>query len=279
MLIITQGYVEEYDWIIPYLIGFLILWFLYIFFRIYENWYAKKYDRLIYRDIIIFRTLSRKQKKILSNEFHFYTLLTSKEKRRFEHRIASFIKDKEFVGRDDLEVTDRMIVLISAVGCMLTFGRKNYKYKLIDYILIYPKAFYSSMNGEYHKGEFNPREKALVLSWEDFEEGYRITDDNLNLGIHEFMHALQLGAKQSSDVDALRFERQFQKILRRLTDQDLKDKLDEVKYFRAYAFTNEFEFMAVLAEYFIESPKDFATHFPQLYAYQKCLLNFNFAGY
>lgn len=279
MLIITQGYVEEYDWLIPYLIGFLILWFLYTFFRIYENWYANKNDRLLYRDIFVFRKLSRKRIKMLSNEFHFYTLLTPKEKKRFEHRVASFIKDKEFIGRDNLEVTDRMIVLISAIGCMLTFGRKNYKYKLIDYVLIYPKAFFSSMNEEYHKGEFNPREKALVLSWEDFENGYRITDDNLNLGIHEFMHALQLGAKQSSDVDALRFERQFQKILRRLTDQDLKDKLDEVRYFRAYAFTNQFEFMAVLAEYFIESPKDFKTHFPQLYAYQKCLLNFDFAGY
>jgi len=278
-MIIIQGYVEEYDWLIPYLLGGLALWFLYIFFRIYENWYANKNDRLIYRDLFIYRKLSRKQIEILSNEFSFYVQLTQKEKRRFEHRVATFIKDKEFVVRDNLELTDRMVVLIAAVGCMLTFGRKNYRYKLIDYILIYPEAFYSSMNEDYHKGEFNPKEKVLVLSWEDFEKGYRITDDNLNLGIHEFMHALQLGAKKSNDIDALRFERQFQKILKRLSDQDLKDKLDEVKYFRAYAFTNQFEFMAVLAEYFIESPQDFKMHFPQLYAYQKCLLNFNFEGY
>jgi len=264
-MIIIQGYVEEYDWLIPYLLGGLALWFLYIFFRIYENWYANKNDRLIYRDLFIYRKLSRKQIEILSNEFSFYVQLTQKEKRRFEHRVATFIKDKEFVVRDNLELTDRMVVLIAAVGCMLTFGRKNYRYKLVDYILIYPEAFYSSMNEDYHKGEFNPKEKVLVLSWEDFEKGYRITDDNLNLGIHEFMHALQLGAKKSNDIDALRFERQFQKILKRLSDQDLKDKLDEVKYFRAYAFTNQFEFMAV--------------HFPQLYAYQKCLLNFNFEGY
>lgn len=278
-MLLIQGYVYEYDWLIPYVLGALGLWVLYILFRIFENWYANKYDRLLYRDVFIFRTLSRKQKEILTEEFHFYSLLRSKEKKRFEHRVASFIKDKEFVGRDDLEVTDRMIILIAAVGCMLTFGRKNYKYALVDYILIYPKAFYSNTNAEYHKGEFNPREKALVLSWEDFEMGYRITDDNLNLGIHEFMHALQLDAKRSNDIDGLRFERQFQKILRRLTDQELKDKLDEVKYFRAYAFTNQFEFMAVLAEYFIESPEDFKLHFPELYEYQKCLLNFNFAGY
>lgn len=278
-MLIIQGYVKEYDWLIPYLLGGLGLWVLYIFFKIFENGYANKFDRLLYRDVFIFRTLSRKQKETLSKEFSFYTSLTTKEKKRFEHRVASFIKDKEFVGRDGLVVTDAMKVLIAAVGCMLSFGRKNYKYTLIDHILIYPKVFYSSANDDYHKGEFNPKDKVLVLSWEDFELGYRITDDNLNLGIHEFMHALQLEAKKSNDIDSVRFERQFQKILRRLTDQDLKDKLDEVSYFRAYAFTNQFEFMAVLAEYFIESPEDFKLHFPQLYAYQKCLLNFDFTGY
>ncbi|MFT5893039.1 MAG: Mlc titration factor MtfA (ptsG expression regulator) [Dokdonia sp.] len=278
-MLITQQYISEYEWLIPYIFGVLGLWVLYILFRFFENWYANTFDRLLYRDIFVFRKLSRKQKETLTKEFSFYTLLTTKEKRRFEHRVASFIKDKEFIGRENLEVTDPMKVLIAAVGCMLTFGRKNYKYALVDHILIYPKVFYSSTNDDYHKGEFNPRQKALVLSWEDFEIGYRITDDNLNLGIHEFMHALQLDAKQRNDIDGLRFERQFQKILRRLTDQDLKDKLDEVAYFRAYAFTNQFEFMAVLAEYFIESPKDFKRHFPQLYAYQKCLLNFDFADY
>lgn len=278
-MLLFQVNVNEYGWLIPLVSGVLGVWVLYLIFGIFENLYANAYDRLLYRDLFIFRTLSRKQKEILTKEFHFYSVLTSKEQKRFEHRVASFIKDKEFVGRDDVEVTDRMIVLIAAVGCMLTFGRKHYKYALVDYILIYPTAFYSNTNDDYHKGEFNPREKALVLSWEDFEIGYRITDDNLNLGIHEFMHALQLDAKRSNEVDALRFERQFDKILRRLTNQELKDKLDEVQYFRAYAFTNQFEFMAVLAEYFIESPEDFKRHFPQLYEYQKRLLNFDFAGY
>lgn len=278
-MLLFQVNVNEYGWLIPLVSGALGVWVLYLIFGIFENLYANTYDKLLYRDLFIFRTLSRKQKEILTKEFHFYSVLTSKEQKRFEHRVASFIKDKEFVGRDDLKVTDRMIVLIAAVGCMLTFGRKHYKYALVDYILIYPTAFYSNINADYHKGEFNPREKALVLSWEDFEIGYRITDDNLNLGIHEFMHALQLDAKRSNDVDALRFERQFDKILQRLTNQELKDKLDEVQYFRAYAFTNQFEFMAVLAEYFIESPEDFKQHFPQLYEYQKRLLNFDFAGY
>ena len=113
----------------------------------------------------------------------------------------------------------------------------------------------------------------------DFEEGYEITDDNLNLGIHEFMLAMQLESRQSKDIDALRFTKQFQNILVQLTDKELKVKLDETPYFRAYAFTNQYEFMAVLAEYFIESPMEFKTHFPNLYNHTQKLLNFTFAGY
>jgi Mlc titration factor MtfA (ptsG expression regulator) len=165
------------------------------------------------------------------------------------------------------------------VGCKLSFGRRNYEYSLIEHILVYPGQFYSTENDAQHLGEFNPAKGALVLSWVDFEKGYQITNDNRNLGIHEFMHAMQMEAIQSGDLDSARFSKQFQKILHRLSHQDVKDKLDETRYFRAYAFTNQFEFMAVIAEYFLESPTDFKTHFPQLYGHTRKLLNYKFTGY
>lgn len=271
--------VEDTLWLAPYAYAIVLLGFGLFLFRIFENWYSGSFDKPLFRHYLVYKEISKEQEHILATEFHFYKLLSKKHKRQFRHRVATFIADKKFVGRENLEVTDRMKVLIAAVGCMLSFGRKHYEYSLIDYVLIYPDEFYSTMNDHHHKGEFNPREKALVLSWKDFEKGYRITDDNLNLGIHEFMHAMQLEARKSRDLDAARFTKQFQNILKRLTHQDVKDKLDETSYFRAYAFTNQYEFMAVLAEYFIESPTDFKAHFPQLYEHTQKLLNFRFAGY
>jgi len=162
---------------------------------------------------------------------------------------------------------------------MLSFGRKNYKFNLIEFILIYPKEFYSKVNNAYHKGEFNPKGRALVISWKDFEEGYQITNDNLNLGIHEFMHAMQLEAKRGGDGDSDRFEKQFQNILKQLTKPEIKDKLIATQYFRDYAFTNQYEFMSVMTEYFFESPQEFKKQFPELYGYTKKLLNFNFGDY
>lgn len=266
-------------WLAPYAYAIVLLGFVLFLFRVFENWYAATYNKPLFRHYWVYKKITPEQERVLENEFYFYTLLSEKHKRQFRHRIASFIGAKKFVGRDGLEVTLRMKTLIAAVGCMLSFGRKYYDYELIDFILIYPEEFYSVMNDHHHKEEFNPRERALVFSWRHFEEGYRITDDKLNLGIHEFMHAMQLEAKKSRDIDATRFAKQFQNILKTLTRQEVKDRLDETQYFRQYAFTNQYEFMAVLAEYFIESPKDFKEHFPQLYDHTRKLLNFQFAGY
>lgn len=267
------------DWLAPYAYGIVFLGILLFLFRIFESIYAARFNKPLVRHYYTFRKLRADQLKVLNTEFEFYRKLNRKHKRQFQHRVATFIKDKEFIGRDDLIVSERMKILVAAVGCMLSFGRKNYLYTVIHFILIYPKEFYSNINQAYHKGEINPSGRALVLSWEDFEAGLADGHDNINLGIHEFMHAMQLEAKRSGDSDSDRFQIQFQNILKRLTHQEVKDNLDRTRFFRTYAFTNQYEFMAVLAEYFIESPKAFKDNFPDLYGYTKNLLNFKFAGY
>lgn len=270
--------VSETIFLIPYVLSAFGLWVLFIGFRFYEVWYSNRTDKVLYRDLLVFRTLSRKQKKILST-FHFYTLVSPKEQRRFEHRVKVFISETNFIGREQLVITEEIEILVAATAIMLTFGRKNYAYNYVDTVLIYPKAFYSLANEAYHKGEFNPMQKTIVFSWEDFREGYRITDDNLNVGIHEFVHALQIGAKKEVNVDSLRFERVYQRILRLLMSPEIKAKIAKDAYFRSYAFTNEFEFMAVIIEHFFESPEIFKAAFPEMYAHTKTLLNFNFAHY
>ena len=270
---------ENATWLAPYAYTIVLLGFTFFLFRVFENWYASTYNKPLYRHYLVYKKLPSKQLEILESDFAFYGQLSSRHKRQFRHRVAIFLSKKKFVGRDNVEVSDRMKVLIAATGIMLSFGRKNYVYRLIEFILIYPGEFFSTINNNYHKGEFNPRERALVLSWKDFENGYQITNDSYNLGIHEFMHAMQLEAFGSGDIDSSRFGMQYQNILKHLTQEEVKKKLDDTKFFRAYAFTNQYEFMAVLTEYFFESPSDFKEHFPKLYDYIHKILNFGYAGY
>ena len=270
---------QNYAWLAPYAYALVFIGFMILIFKAFERYYSIYFDKPLARHYFVYKKISPEERNFLKNNFSFYNRLSPKYKKQFEHRVASFTKSKTFMGRDGFKIENSHKLLVSAVGCMLSFGRKNYNYRLIDTVLIYPKEFYSKANDAYHKGEFNPQHRVIAFSWEDFERGYEITNDNLNLGIHEFMHAIQIEAKVSKDADSERFNKHFKNILRRLTRQEVKDKLEDTRFFRAYAFSNQYEFMAVLSEYFFESPAEFKQHFPEIYNYKKKMLNFNFIGY
>ena len=258
--------------------GWVVLSRFYIYF---EQAYALKYNKPFFLNAIVFSNkTTRAQLRILERDFLFYQKLTKKEKLIFEHRVASFINDKTFVGREGLEPTVEMKTLISATAVMLTFGFRKYLIDLIDTVILYPKSYYSKLNETYHKGETNPQLKAIVFSWEDFKQGYNIGDDNLNLGIHEFGHAIHLNSLNDDDVSSLIFNHGFEKLTTYLQNHEtVRLDLLASKYFRAYAYTNQYEFFAVLLENFIETPLEFQSQFPVLHNYMREMLNFKLEGY
>ncbi len=259
-------------------LSFIILYYL---FRMIEMGYVLKRKKPLYHHFYYYlRRLNTNQKTVLIQQFSFYNKLTKKEKRYFEHRVASFILDKDFIGRDGLIISDEVRVLISATAVMLTFGFRDYYIGLISKIVVYPSAFFSSTNQQYHKGEFNPKLAALVLSWEDFKKGFFNESDNINLGIHEFTHAIHINSLKERDVSSTIFSDSFTELSELLnTNESLKLRLLESDYFRRYAFTNQFEFLAVVIENFIETPQTFKNQFPVLYSKVKQMLNFSVAGY
>ncbi len=52
------------------------------------------------------------------------------------------------------------------------------------------------------------------------------------------------------------------------------NRLLQSNYFRIYAYTNEFEFVAVILEHFFETPERFKEEFPHLYEKVKVMINF-----
>ena len=52
-----------------------------------------------------------------------------------------------------------------------------------------------------------------------------------------------------------------------------RDKLINSNYFRIYAYTNQFEFLAVILEHYFESPTSFKQEFPQLFNNVSKMLN------
>jgi len=260
---------------------FLLLMMLSFSLRMIELGYVMRRKKPFFVYVPFFlRKLGSSQKRILEQKFKFYGKLTPKHRLIFEHRVALFIKDKDFIGREELEVTEEMKVLISATAVMLTFGFRDFYIGLLERIFIYPGEFYSVAREEYHKGEFNPKLKTLVLSWTDFKKGFENYHDKINLGIHEFAHAIHLNSMKERDISSTIFSDSFKELTDLISNEEpLRKALISSKYFREYAFTNQFEFIAVVIESFIESPAELKSQFPEVYSKTKQMLNFNFAGY
>lgn len=253
----------------------VVLLVLIIIFRIVEPVYMLLFNKPLYLYFYLFpKKLRRSQKQILVNEFPFYNQLSKRKKIFFEHRIKVFISHYQFAGKEGLSVTDEMKVIIAGTYTMLTFGMRDYLIDLFEVIVVYPSVFFSKSSQEYHKGEFNPMLKVVVFSWEDFIRGHKITNDNLNLGLHEFSHVLHFHSVNGSDPSAIIFHDGFLEVVKYFTDENLNRELHEVNYFRLYAYENQFEFLAVVLEHFFETPQIFKEKHSELYAKVFTMINF-----
>lgn len=258
-----------------YLFLGLIFFSFFSYNVIVEPVYAFFFRKPIYVHFYPFPSkLTLAQLHVLHNEFDFYKKLSPKQKVYFEHRVATFINKYTFYGKEGLQITDQMKVLIAATAVMLTFGMRNYLFTIINKIIIYPDVYYSNMNKAYHKGEFNPRMEAVVFSWKDFLEGYEISNDNLNLGLHEFSHVMHFQGLKNTDTSATIFATAYQEIIEQVKRPMNYKRLIDSNYFRIYAYTNEFEFIAVILEHFFETPSRFKNEFPELFEKVKEMINY-----
>ncbi|MDB5273612.1 MAG: hypothetical protein JWO58_1979 [Chitinophagaceae bacterium] len=204
------------------------------------------------------------QQQTILLEFDFYKKLNSVERKEFEYRVSYFTQNKEFMGKKDLVVTDRMKVLIAATLAQIGFGFEFISFEDFDKIIIFPKAYYSKQTGRYHKGEVNTS-GVIVLSWEDFLEGFRIADDGYNLGLHEIAHALRL--EDAIPGDEYHFLKDTDLAVWNAVAETEYDNIRAKKpsFIRSYAGTNRQEFFAVCVEQFFEQPQEFYNALPQLY--------------
>ena len=257
------------------LFSILVFVFGYPLFVVFEKAYALFFHKPLYVHFYLSpKKVSLQQLEMLAR-MDFYKKLPPDRKHYFEHRVAVFIKNYQFYGNGDFEVTDEMKIAIASSAIMLTFGMRFYLFTNFDKIIIYPDSYHSTITDVHHNGEFNPKARVIVFSWKHFQEGIAIGDNNLNLGLHEFAHALHFQSKKVSNVSLLLFADMHQKIIADIQNPRNNKMLVESGYFRDYAFTNNYEFIAVLLEHFFETPLEFKSQFPELYTKVRKMINFD----
>jgi len=243
--------------------------------NIIDRVYAYLFSRPIFVHFYpIKKRLSKQQKYFLENHVSFYMKLSNRGQSYFEHRLVMFMRNYDFIERENFEITPEVKILIGSSYVKLTFGMRRYLSEVFEKIVVYPSVFYSVITKNYHKGEYNPFFKMIVFSWEDFLLGNLITNDNINLGIHEFAHALTFHGQKSNDVSASIFSRGYRGLDDFLAHENNFEIIKKSNYFRSYAFTNKIEFLAVIAEHFFESPKELKREFPELYSKLEIMFNY-----
>lgn len=199
--------------------------------------------------------------KFLITAFHYYQLLSRIEQLKFRNRLKILLRSKWFAGRQGLEVTDSMMLILGATMVQISFGLRRFYFPQFSRVVVFPDVFYSRLFERDLKGLTVYHAGVVLISWPDFEEGYSNPSDKINLGLHEFAHALYLdyyghrsmknGFSRWTDVAEFHFNQmQYQ---------------TEGHFLRKYAASNIHEFWAVCIEHFFEAPVEFKQELPQLY--------------
>jgi len=207
----------------------------------------------------------------LENSFLYYKNLNPSLKQRFVQRTSFFIREKKFVPRQGLVMTSKIRILISACAIQVTFGLDSYSLDTFEYVIVYPTIYESPSTKKMHKGETN-LSGFICLSWKHVVEGIENPNDNYNLGIHEWTHALRFNGINFLQTDYF-FDGYINKWVSASMQEYNKLRTGKKSIFRRYGAANIHEFLSVCTEHFFESPEQFQKDAPDFFDEMCILLN------
>lgn len=241
----------------------------YLFMDMVFYFKSKKSKReIFFKRKFALKTIARPYIALVIRIYPAYQRLSETDKLRFQNRMVNFLNRYDIISKGNLNLKPEDKILIAASYTKLTFGYKNYLIGSFNKIVIYPDAFLYKPDNQYHIGQFNPSQKALVFSWKDFLEGYQNTADGRNLALHEFTHALMFyfaSPRKNNTNSATIFNKNYKDIIRITREPLMQNRLRNSGLIREYAFTDSFELIAVLVELYFEKQTALKTSFPQIY--------------
>lgn len=247
-----------------FLYGIAILLALLSFFTLSRN--ARRWLR------VIRSPLPENYREILQKHIAFYRNLDANEKKYFEQRVAYFLHTKQ-ITPVQCSIDDKIRIFIAASAVMPVFSFPDFTYRNIREVLVYPDSFDHEYNfsTEQEKKRIagmvgnGPLNHMMILSKTDLLKAFDDTIDAENLAIHEFVHLIDMADGAVDGVPEVLMEkrytipwiseihREMHRIKRHQSDID------------NYSLTNNAEFLAVVSEYFFDTPEKFMDRHPGLY--------------
>ena len=207
---------------------------------------------------------------ILRAHVAFFLALDEAGKIRFRQLVQIFLDEIRITGiRTDVDETIRVLVAASAI--IPVFGFHDWDYHRLHEVLIYPDAFddaYRTKGGadEHILGMVGLHHLSgvMILSKPALLAGFSQQPGTHNVGVHEFAHLVEQEAVEYGLPPEVPWMAVRQWV--RYVARELAHPSPRRTHVSEYAYTNEHEFFAVLAEYFFTSPERLKRRDPALYA-------------
>lgn len=222
-------------------------------------------------------------KNILIKALPFYRALNPQEKQQFEQRILLFFNTKKITAVDtEIDDSIKLMVASSAIIPMFAFPEFNYP-SLIE-ILIYPNSFdekFQTQRFEGHKEKISGMvgnrfmNGNMILSKPDLTKSFDGKTHKENVGIHEFIHLIDKADGAVDGVPEILIKHQYVKPWLHLIMEE-KHKIEaEHSDINPYGLMSNAEFLAVVGEYFFNSPEKFKRKHQELYNYLTSIFHKN----
>ena len=216
---------------------------------------------------------------LLEKNVPLYARLPEELRLRLHERIGRFIATVRFEGCGGLELTEDMIITVSAQACLLLIHREGAPYPKLKAVYLYPSTFHSVQRrvsalgivteGEVHRLGESWGRGTVVLAWDSVAQGARHITDGENVTFHEFAHQLDHEDGPTDGAPALPSRSAYRSWSRvfhenyadfqHLAEDGKKTVLD------TYGATNPAEFFAVATETFFEKPQQLFQKRPEMY--------------
>lgn len=212
------------------------------------------------------RAFPQAWRDLLVQKVAFYNRLSPQKKTEFEKRVHIFLLNVHITGIDT-EVTHLDRILVASGAIIPIFGFESWHYSNLQEVILYPDKFQIPTTTNFASGlvGWGAMEGTMMLSKKAMIEGFHDQTDNKNVVIHEFIHILD---KQDGKIDG---------VLGKVMDEIdimpwlniIHQKMNEIQQgqssIRDYAKANNAEFLAVVSEFFFESPERMKSEHPALY--------------
>lgn len=210
---------------------------------------------------------------MLLDEVDFYAHLTPEERIRFERDILLFFSKVRITGVDT-KINDKDRLLVASSAVIPLFGYPGSSFDNISEVLIYKGRFNKNYETEGKKNERNilgmvgegHMNRHMIISRSALRNGYNKKHKSHNVGIHEFVHLLDMADGNTDGVPKFVLRSKEIKPWLEVVDGEIQKILEGNSILNPYGATNEAEFFSVVSEYFFMQPSLLSKHHPELYA-------------